>query len=153
MEVGEKEKKARSSIVRSKEKECSCISSSSLMRILLRYMIKERHKGSLEADILIRNKEIKYGVREKLHTITYWCVSVRICLSDPFLPPCGQRMPWFFFYFFKICGRDWNQWKYTLFTQILNCRLCGTLQFEIWVGCFYFTSLAKVWDEFFCCFQ
>lgn len=93
MEVGEKEKKARSSIVRSKEKECSCISSSSLMRILLRYMIKERHKGSLEADILIRNKEIKYGVREKLHTITYWCVSVRICLSDPFLPPCGQCMP------------------------------------------------------------
>lgn len=61
MEVGEKEKKARSSIVRSKEKECSCISSSSLMRILLHYMIKERHKGSLEADILIRNKEIKYG--------------------------------------------------------------------------------------------
>lgn len=152
MEVGEREKKARSSIVRSKEKECSCISSHQATWILLHCMIKERHKGSLEADILIRNKEIKYGSGREV-AYNYVLVCERKDLFEwPIFAPLWTMYA-MIFYFFKICGRDWNQWKYTLFTQILNCRLCGTLQFEIWVGCFYFTSLAKVWDEFFCCFQ
>lgn len=94
MEVGEKEKRARSSIVWSKEKKCSCISSSSLMRSLPCYMIKERCKGTLETDILIRNKKIKYGSgREVAYNYIPVCKRKDLSMSDPFLPPCGQCMP------------------------------------------------------------
>lgn len=151
MEVGEKEKKARSSIVRSKEKECSCISSSSLMRILLRYMIKERHKSSLEADILIRNKEI-WSARE----VAYNYILVCECkdLSEwPIFAPLWTMYAMIFFISLKSVGEtEINENIHYLhkFSTVGSVALYN-LKFELAVLILY--HWPKFEMNFFCCFQ